>query len=72
VNSINSEPEGKIARIIVHEATHKFAGTDDVAYKWDNLKHNVGGHANLSDNADSYAWACRLIWKRKLSLPAGS
>lgn len=72
VNSIDSEPDGKIARIIVHEATHKFAGTIDVAYKWDNLKNNAGGHANLTNNADSYAWACRLIWKRKRNLPAGS
>ena len=72
VNSLASEPTGKVARIIVHEATHKFAGTVDVAYKWDNLKNNAGGHANLTNNADSYAWACRLIWKRKRNLPAGS
>ena len=72
IDSLDSESDGKVARIIVHEATHKFAGTVDVAYKWDNLKHNAGGHANLTNNADSYAWACRLIWKRKRVLPAGS
>jgi hypothetical protein len=65
VSSINDEPEDLITRIIVHEATHKFAGTVDVAYKWDSLKHNAGGYANLTNNADSYAWACRRIWKRK-------
>ena len=64
VSSINNKPEDLITRIIVHEATHKFAGTVDVAYKWENLKHNAGGHANLTNNADSYAWACRRIWKR--------
>ena len=72
VNSLDSESDGKVARIIVHEATHKFAGTVDVAYKWDSLKHNAGGHANLINNADSYAWACRLMWKRKRNLPSGS
>ena len=47
VNSLDSEPEGKVARIVVHEATQKIAGAVDVAYKWDNLKHNAGAHANF-------------------------
>jgi hypothetical protein len=64
IDIINSDPEDRIARTIVHEATHKFAGTDDIAYKADNLKHNAGGHANLTNNADSYAWCCRRIWKK--------
>ena len=62
---------GKIARIIVHEASHKYAGTVDVAYKWNNLKNNAGGHLGLINNADSYAWAGRLMWKRKRNLAAG-
>jgi hypothetical protein len=70
-NSIKSESAGKIARIIVHEASHKFANTIDVAYKWENLKHNAGGHVNLINNADSYAWAGRLMWKRKRGLASG-
>lgn len=64
INMINSDPQDKIARTIVHEATHKFAGTADVAYKADNLKYNAGGHAGLTNNADSYAWCCRRIWKQ--------
>jgi Lysine-specific metallo-endopeptidase len=72
MNMINSDPRGKIARTIVHEATHKFANTDDVAYKWQDLKYNAGAYTNLTNNADSYAWACRLIWKKVRNLPAGS
>jgi len=63
VNMVDKDAEDRIARTIIHEATHKFAGTDDIAYKADNLKHNAGGHANLTNNADSYAWCCRRIWK---------
>lgn len=72
VNVINTDPHGYIARTIVHEGTHKFAGTDDVAYKFQQLKHNVGGYADLTNNADSYAWACRRIWKSVRHLPAGT
>lgn len=70
-DSIKTEPAGKIARIIVHEASHKFAGTVDVAYKWQNLRHNGGGHAGLTNNADSFAWGGRLMWKRKRRLQGG-
>jgi len=44
-------------RTIIHECSHKFAGTDDVAYHWE-------GHYELLtpddavENADSYAWFC--------------
>jgi len=70
-SSLRNEPAGKVARIIVHEATHKFADTDDVAYKWDRLRYNRGGHAGLINNADSYAWAGRLMWKRRRRLASG-
>jgi hypothetical protein len=51
------------ARVIIHEAAHKFLGVDDKKYA------HQGGYANLSfkeclDNADSFAWAA-------LSLDAG-
>ena len=72
ITVIQNDSEGFIGRTIVHEASHKFAGTDDVAYKFEGLKHNTGGHAGLTNNADSYAWAGRLMWKRKRNLPGGS
>jgi hypothetical protein len=48
------------ARIIVHEACHKYDNDDDHAYFWQ------GKYANLSvketiDNADSYATFCRDV-----------
>lgn len=81
-DSIKTQPAGKIARIIVHEASHKFANTADVTvidgggdehvgYKWDGLKYNASGFNNLTNNADSYAWGGRLMWKRKRNLPSG-
>ncbi len=69
--AVKTYSAGKIARIIVHEASHKFASTIDVAYKWDELKNNAGAHVGLNNNADSYAWAGRLMWKRKRNLPTG-
>jgi hypothetical protein len=82
VERINNFSAGKIARIIVHEASHKFANTDDVTvidasgdervgYKWDGLKYNASGFTNLENNADSYAWGGRLMWKRKRNHASG-
>ena len=83
VDRIENFSEGKIARIIVHEASHKFAQTKDVrllndgtyssspAYKWNKLKYNKKDFADLDNNADSYAWAARLMWKRKRGLQSG-
>jgi hypothetical protein len=79
---IEDYAEGKIARVIVHEASHKFANTDDVGllddgsddstgYKWDGLKFNAKGYVGLENNADSFAWGGRLIWKRKRRLHSG-
>jgi len=81
-DSIKTLSPGKIARIIVHEASHKFANTDDVrvvdihgeehsGYKWDDLKWNQAGYTNLVNNADSYAWGGRLMWKRYRNLQSG-
>jgi hypothetical protein len=71
---------GKVARIIVHEASHKFADTADVAYKWEAKRdhggyktgYNTGAQDALSDNADSYAWGGRHMWKRKRNKAPGS
>jgi hypothetical protein len=85
VERLDSLKAGKVARIIVHEASHKFANTDDVTttdvngvewvgYKWDGLrqdKANAAPHQNLENNADSYAWGGRLMWKRKRHHPNG-
>lgn len=82
IDVIDEYSAGKVARVIVHEATHKFADTDDVTmvdasgddhvgYKHDGLKHNAQGYANLDNNADSYAWGGRLMWKRKRNHRAG-
>lgn len=70
-NVLRTDPAGRVARTIVHEASHKFANTDDVAYKWQGLKNNARGHAGLINNADSYAWAGRLMWKRRRGLASG-
>ena len=48
------------ARVIIHEACHKYWGVTDHLYAWN------GGYDNLSiddllDNADSYAWAALSI-----------
>jgi hypothetical protein len=79
---VRTYSEGKIARVIVHEASHKYANTDDVdllndgtddgsGYKWDGLKFNNKGYVGLENNADSYAWGGRLMWKRKRRLASG-
>jgi hypothetical protein len=52
----DSDPEGR-ARTIVHECTHKYAGTDDNAYHWD-PKFATLKPKDALDNADSYAWFC--------------
>jgi hypothetical protein len=49
-----------VARVIIHEAAHKYWGVDDHKYAWQ------AGYDNLSiedllDNADSYAWAALSI-----------
>jgi hypothetical protein len=45
------------ARIVVHEACHKFDNDDDHAYQWQG-KYQTLSPAEAADNADSYAWFC--------------
>ena len=85
-----------VARTIVHEASHKFAGTNDILYKHQSFGKSpqmdlekegyvqatmaIGGkvitpmagaatgeiispHLYI-ENADSYAWTARRLWKR--------
>lgn len=52
----DNDPEGR-ARTIVHECTHKYAGTDDKAYHWD-PKFQTLGTKDALNNADSHAWFC--------------
>jgi hypothetical protein len=47
----------QIARIIVHEATHKFAYTGDYAYMSNSGKFNLMTAKDALKNADSYAYA---------------
>ena len=48
----------KQAGVIVHEATHKWAGTVDLAYESEKEKWNALSTAACLANADSYAWLC--------------
>jgi hypothetical protein len=55
-----------LARIIIHEATHKFGGTEDHAYC-----HQTEKYANMTqeqafDNADSYAFAILCMAKGRM------
>ena len=109
VNSHMPNREEQVARTIIHEASHKFAGTTDVLYKsqsfskmglfdedlanlqWqqpggtraagayvgkakqekplrllagaDNSGHQIDS-VRFLENADSYAWTARRLWKR--------
>jgi hypothetical protein len=47
----------EMARIIVHEATHKYAFTGDYAYMSDARKFGLMAAADAVKNADSYAYA---------------
>ena len=59
VNVIDNDPPGSIARTIVHEASHKWAHTKDVAY----LKTGIKDHSKAYDNnADSFAYSARMMW----------
>ncbi len=101
----------QIACVLVHEASHKWAGAKDThdmqdgsrfsgyknaneyrnsgvakrlpdgsfnpQYEVNNLKYNgqttnpADAFMDLSNNADSYAWGGRLIWKRKRHIAKG-
>jgi hypothetical protein len=58
--------ETAIARIIVHEATHKFADTEDHAYSHETAKWSAMTMAQACDNADSYAYAAISLLRGRL------
>jgi hypothetical protein len=105
---VRHEQPDTVARTVVHEASHKFAGTKDVLYKegsfaklpadrfqeardvgliaaadqreiaraghnkplrpmsgWEKGTDSVITDERWLENADSYAWAARRIWKHK-------
>jgi hypothetical protein len=49
------------ARIIIHEATHKYFNTDDEAYAHENTYAGLS-LAETLNNADSYAWAAVSLY----------
>jgi hypothetical protein len=46
------------ARTIIHEASHKYCGTDDKGYHWETAKYNGLSEDDALNNADCYAWFC--------------
>jgi len=48
------------ARVLIHEAAHKYWGVSDHCYAWNNGYENLSINQCL-DNADSYAWAALSI-----------
>jgi hypothetical protein len=58
-------PRAQMARIIVHEATHKFAGTIDVAYCCEGQYLQTSKPQRIS-NADSYTYVVLSIYGNQL------
>jgi len=58
--------EHAIARILIHEATHKFADTKDYAYMSDPDAWEVLTPSRSIKNADSYAYAALSFHARKI------
>ncbi len=50
----------RMARIIIHEATHKYSKTADVRYCWDD-QYDQQSPTLMATNADSYAFAAMSI-----------
>ena len=59
-------PPFQLARIIVHEATHKFAGTRDNAYTYEEEDYEDLTYQERVFNADSYAYVTISIALNKL------
>ena len=59
-------PPFQLARIIVHEATHKFAGTSDHAYTYEENDYEDLTMQERVFNADSYAYVIISIALNKL------
>ncbi|WP_218511481.1 M35 family metallopeptidase [Variovorax sp. dw_308] len=59
------------ARVIIHEATHKYLCTDDVAYAHDDT-YPSKSLSQMLNNADSYAWAAVSLYcgELKMGTPA--
>ena len=53
------------ARVIIHEASHTFCKTEDVAYNWDPA-YNMMSLDDAVRNADSYAYAAMSLASKKL------
>jgi hypothetical protein len=58
-------PRRFLAHCIVHEATHKFAGTDDYAYTDEDKYAGLTGERRLN-NADSYAYTILSLYRNRL------
>lgn len=55
-----------IARTLVHEASHKFCGTKDHAYAYQEDEYlSVMSSAEALNNADSYAWAVISLYSKR-------
>ena len=53
----------RVGRTIIHEASHKFCGTRDHAYKWDTAAYQGLTEAEAWSNADSIACFAYYCWK---------
>jgi hypothetical protein len=59
-------PRPQMARVIVHEATHKFAGTEDMAYCLGQVWYPQMGAFEKTVNADSYTYVVLSIYYNRL------
>jgi hypothetical protein len=59
-------PRPQMARVIVHEATHKFAGTEDMAYCLGQVWYPQMGAFDMTHNADSYTYVVLSIYCNRL------
>jgi hypothetical protein len=55
----------QLARIIIHEGTHKYYKTKDVRYCW-SPEYDVQTPEQMKNNADSYAFAAMSIGARRM------
>jgi hypothetical protein len=59
-------PRPQLARVIVHEATHKFANTADVFYCEGQRGYEQAGAFDMTHNADCYTYAVLSIFYSRL------
>ena len=60
--ALQQKPVEEVARLLVHEASHKFINTDDKAY-CGSVNYALMGPADARVNADSFAWFALATWK---------